>query len=131
MKKIFLLFLLATFSLASFSQKVALSKDEYLAKSKRQKTTAWVMLGGGASLILAGLAVGNRNESSFSEAGTGVILGGIGLVSMIASIPTFISAGKNKKRGMGLAFTNEGVPLLQNGSFTKLSCPSVTLRIRL
>jgi hypothetical protein len=131
MKKISLLFLLIAFSFASFSQKASLTKDEYLTKSKNQKTTAWILASGGAALIAIGLAVGNGKEASFDQAGAGVIVGGLGVVSIIGSIPLFIASGKNKKRGMAMAFKNEPLFFPKKGSFTKLSCPSLTIRIGL
>lgn len=131
MKKTILLFLAMAFAITTFCQKRVLTKDEYLTKSKNQKTTAKIMLAGGASLILIGLAVGNRDESSFGEAGAGVIMGGIGVLSMIGSVPLFIASSKNKRKAMELAFINEKVPFPRSGGFTKLSCPSLAVRIRL
>jgi hypothetical protein len=34
-----------------------LTKTDYLAKSKRQKTAAWVLLGGGTAMVITGSAV--------------------------------------------------------------------------
>lgn len=131
MKKIILLSMVMALAISSFSQKPVLTKEEYLKKSKNQKVTARIMLGGGASLILLGNLIGNREESSFDEAGSGFIIAAIGGASMLGSIPLFIAAGKNKRKAMELAFINEKVPIPRNGSFTKLSCPSVGIRVRL
>ena len=75
-----------------------IDRDYYLAKSKSQKTAAWILLGGGAGLIGTGFLIGNRETSTFGEAGTGVVIGGLGLLSIIASIPVFNASVKNKKK---------------------------------
>ena len=131
MKKIILFTMLLIMSASSFSQQTALTKQDYLQKSKNQKTTAWVMLGGGAGLILVGTLIGNSKEASFSDAGTGVVLGGIGALSMLGSIPLFIASGKNKRKSMSMSFKNEMAPQLQKNSFVTRLVPSLSLKISL
>jgi hypothetical protein len=46
------LFLVITAS--SFCRQTKLSHEDYMLKSKHQKTAAWVLLGGGAALLIAG-----------------------------------------------------------------------------
>jgi hypothetical protein len=134
MKKIILFFMLLIVSAISFSQPNTVNptvKADYLQKSKNQKTSAWVLLGGGAGLIIAGTLIGNGKEASFDDAGTGVVLGGIGALSMLGSIPLFIASGKNKRKAMSMSFKNELMPQLQNGSFVNRSVPSLSLKISL
>ncbi len=134
MKKIIFFAMLLTVSAASFGQPTTETpkvQADYLQKSKNQKTTAWVLLGGGAGLILLGDLIGNSKESSFSDAGTGVIIAGVGALSMLGSIPLFIAAGRNKRKAISVSFKNETVPQLQNGSFIKRSVPSLSLEISL
>ncbi len=62
MRKIIVLNLLLAFATASFgqqqaSQKLALTQSDYLKKSKRQKNTALVMLGGGAAAMVVGAVI--------------------------------------------------------------------------
>jgi len=135
MKKIIVFAVLLIVSVASFSQQTnshpVLNKQDYLKKSKNQKTTAWVLLGGGAALILVGDLIGNSKESSFSDAGTGVVIAGIGALSMLGSIPLFIASGKNKRKAMSMSFKNEMMRQLQTGSFVNRSVPSLSLKISL
>ncbi len=134
MKKIILFFLLLITSASLFSQPTTETpkvKADYLQKSKNQKTTAWVLLGGGAGFILVGTLIGNGKEASFDDAGTGVVLGGIGALSMLGSIPLFIASGKNKRKAMSMSFKNEMIPQLQTGSFVYRSVPSFSLKISL
>jgi len=75
-------------------------KDQayYIKKSKSQKTTAWVFLSGGVVLMGTGLLIGNRESSSFDDAATGVIIGGIGFLSALGSIPFFVASGASKRK---------------------------------
>jgi len=78
---------------------------DYLNKSNRQKTTGWILLGGGAALTGIGLIIGSvtlwdevfsGGESKGFDAAS--ILFSAGLISMAGSIPLFIAAGKNRRR---------------------------------
>jgi hypothetical protein len=127
-----MLLILAT---ATFSQQTkpspALTKQDYLQKSKNQKTGAWVLLAGGTALIGTGFLIGDRKESSFSDAGTGVVIGGLGFLATIGSIPLFIASGKNKRKGMNLSFKNETAPQILKSSFVYRHIPSLILKINL
>ncbi|MEJ7681312.1 MAG: hypothetical protein WKG06_26375 [Segetibacter sp.] len=47
-----------------------------------------------------GFLIGNRKEASFGDAATGGVIGAIGVLSAIGSIPLFIASTKNKRWGM-------------------------------
>ena len=137
MKKIIVFALLLIISVTSFSQQTnpskPVTKADYLLKSKSQKNAAWVLLGGGTVLMGAGFLIGLK-EASFDDAGTGVVMvvmGGIGFLSAIGSIPFFIASGRNKRKGMSLSFKNEVAPQIQKRSFVYRSVPSLTLKISL
>ncbi len=95
MKKIISIAFLLIFSANSFSQNtepsIQLTKEDYLRKSRTQKTIGFLMLGGGAATLIA-ISSGNTDLNSL---GTLVVLGS-GLV--VGSIPLFIAAGKNKRK---------------------------------
>jgi len=135
MKKNIIYFLLLALPAASFCQKtndsVPVIKTDYLVKSKNQKTAAWVLLGGGVALIGAGFLIGDSKNATFDDAGTGVVLGGIGFLSAVGSIPLFIASGKNKRKAMkASAFIKlETVPLLQKQSFGQNSYPAFSMNI--
>jgi len=61
MKKYLFPVAMLAFCINSFSQptinKAATVNTDYLKKSKSQKTTAWVMLGGGAALFLLEIVI--------------------------------------------------------------------------
>lgn len=137
MKKIVIFTMLMILSATSFSQQTTPSKPvtqaDYLKKSKNQKTTAWIMLGGGASLILVGNLIGNSKNSSFDDAGTGVVIGGIGVLSMLGSIPVFLASGKNKRRAnaMSTLIRMENTDFVMGYTTFHASYPAIAIKISL
>jgi hypothetical protein len=146
MNKIIVFIMLLTISAASLSQQTnpspALTKQDYLQKSKKQKTAAWILLVGGTAFAITGYAV--WANSALDELGsvittghndktnvTGAVIFFTGVAAMIGSIPVFIAAGKNKGKGLSLAFKNEMTPQIQKNSFVYRSVPSLTLKINL
>lgn len=91
----------------SFSQAIPAppnSQEFYLQKSKNQNSGAKVLLIGGAALIGGGLLIGDSKESTFSDAATGALIGAVGTLSCIGSIPLFIAANKNKNLAKRTSF---------------------------
>jgi hypothetical protein len=137
MKKILLFITVLALSVRSFAQQTdppQLSvKETYLKKSKNQKTAAWVLLGGGVALIGAGFLIGDGKESSFDDAATGVIMGGIGTLSMIGSIPLFLASSKNKRRAMKAttSIKMERAFYAQGHTFMTTNYPALQIKISL
>ena len=143
MKKAAIFLLLLTFSILSFCQQTerstTLTKQDYLEKSKNKKTTAWLLLGGGAALVATGFAV-SEGEPEFNflclcyvgeNSGTkGLLISG-GVLSMGASIFFFKSSAKNKRKAAELAFKNESAPRIMENGFAYRTIPSLNLKIRL
>jgi hypothetical protein len=128
MKKAILLAILLVISAATFSQQIksspTLTKQDYLQKSKNQKTAAWVLLGGGIAMF----AIAAPGNVSFDALGVLVV---VGTVATLSSIPLFIASHRNKKKSMSLSFKNETAPQIQKSSFVYRSVPSLTLKISL
>ncbi len=135
MKKVITYALLLALPAAGFCQKtndtVPVVKTDYLVKSKNQKTAAWVLLGGGVALMGAGYLIGDSKNATFDDAGTGVVLGGIGFLSAVGSIPLFIASGKNKRKAMkATTFIKlETAPSFQKQSFNQTSYPAFSLSV--
>ena len=135
MKKSIIYFMLFALPVISFCQKtndtVPSIKTDYLVKSKNQKTAAWVLLGGGSALIGIGFLIGDSKNSTFDDAATGAVLGGIGFLSTIGSIPLFIASGKNKRKAMKAttSIKMESIPLHQAQSFIQNSYPAFSVNI--
>jgi hypothetical protein len=71
----------------------------YQQKSKKLKTTGWVLLGAGAGLFTSSILIANNsnyyNDASFNFSVFAFL---IGTGSMVASIPVFVAGSKNKGR---------------------------------
>ncbi len=150
MQKIIFGTILIAFATASFSQQIvqkqSLTKADYLQKSKKQKRTAMIFLGGGAALIVTSLVIpqgeptgyqidpisGGFYEGHKNDGIKGALILGGGL-SLLGSIPFFIASGKNKRKArQASVFINmERVPVLQGMAFSKQSFPGLGVRIRL
>jgi hypothetical protein len=138
MNKLIAFLLLVVVSLTGFSQsQTPTEKNEYLRKSKSQKTIAWILAGGGVTMSAIAIASYNYGDivnivegdnSSINTKGTFLILGG---VVALASIPFFIASGKNKRKSMNLSFKNETAPQIQQNSFVYRAVPSLTLKMSL
>ena len=119
--------LIANFSLAQQTEKEhKLSSQEYLQKSKNQKTAAWILLGAGTISILSVTS----GESSFDNTATFAILGSSAILS---SIPLFMASNRNKKKGMAMsAFLNIDRISTNQFSFKDATAiPSLKVKINL
>lgn len=122
MKKLIICLLLVTFNATSFCQEtnpLPLTHEDYLRKSKNQKLIGWILLGAGATTLIA-VSGGNTD---FSTLGTLVIGGGL---ATLGSIPFFIASGKNKRKA-NLMLKNE--TFLRPGVNLKSNYIAVGLKI--
>ena len=123
--------MLMILAVSLFSQNTPIQKD-YLQKSKSQKSGAWVLLSAGVALMGTGLLIGDSKKASFDDAGTGVVIGGIGFLATLGSIPTFISSAKNKRKANSATFFKmETMPVLQQHAFVNHSFPAIAIKISL
>jgi hypothetical protein len=101
--------------------------NSHIQKSKKQKTAAWIMLGGGAGMALAGLLIMTKDagqevagilitvftlgtvtpEQPKKRAG-GPVLTIAGTGAMLGSIPLFSASAKNKTKA-NLILKNESL----------------------
>ena len=156
MKKIIIYILLMTLATTSFSQQnnpaLFLTKHDYMKKSKDEKNTAWILAGSGMVMTtVTSIIVANADEESTEnflqtvinlvtnndtdDPGDKTSLTGyfffIGAGCMIASVPLFISASKNKRKAMSMSFINQPLPQLQNNNLVYRAIPSLKLKISL
>jgi len=153
MKKIILYTLTLVIPAATFCQSTPSDmpaiKTDYLKKSKNQKTTAWVLLGGGFALtVTSTLMAAPKVTEDVGNVFVGIftaepvpennytaenILLITGTASMLASIPLFIASKKNKRRAMDMSanIKMENVRMFQYQSFVQTSYPAIALKIKL
>ena len=134
MKKIFVCLTLLLLTVKSFSQTPSLSKEDYLKKSKTQKTVGWVMLGGGVAMTTIGYVIINQqvNDDPLNAITTGqgyVVLMIAGAATALGSIPFFISSAKNARRAAAISFNNQKILFPQQNTFVLKTQPTVTLKI--
>jgi len=121
----------------------SLSKIDDFKKSKKQKTVAWGLLGGGVVLTSTGFAVGMNkftddlaNIFTLQEpesSGDGEVLFYTGLAAMAGSIPLFIASSKNKRKGekMSIVFKTEKATCFQHQLFKQIKYPALSVKITL
>jgi uncharacterized membrane protein len=137
MKKIITLLMLMI--LLTSHSLYAQTKDTYLLKSKHQKTAAWIMLGGGTTLLIVGGIVAAHGlfdifsspDKASNNPGIGGILGITGVVAMLGSIPLFIASSKNKHKAMSLTFANQPLPALVRNITRNKPVTSISLQFNL
>jgi hypothetical protein len=129
---IVIIFLLAlpfiSLSQNAYSKK-SLSHEEYLEKSKNQKNAGFAMLGGGSVLFLIGFAI-YSDQGLYTPDGV-VFLAGVGAISVIASIPVFVSSGENARKAATLSFGNQPHLFPQLNQSQLNFQPALTLKIAL
>lgn len=127
----------------TFAQEM--SKQDYLDKSRKQKTTGFIMAGGGVVLfaIGAGIYLESTSETVVScftltscttddsELGGGAALTIIGGLAALGSIPVFISSGKNARNAAQISFQNEPTYFPKYVGNIPRSIPSLRLSIPL
>jgi hypothetical protein len=148
MKKFIICTLLLSLASTTFSQQTnpsaPLTRQDYLLKSKRQKTAASILLGGGLGIALAGAMVasaktaediGNmfsepQHQNNYTVETVLVIVGG---VAALSSIPLFSASSKNKRMGMSLQTTLkiENVNTIYRYNLVHTCYPALSLKINL
>ena len=114
MKKLMVAIISVLFSAIMHGQQLtpipSLSKQDYLKRSKKQKTTGIVLLTSGSILATTGLAIAlsdlsglfDPNEPARHNSATADILGYSGLVIPAGSIPFFIASSRNRRKAVTL-----------------------------
>ncbi len=150
MKKTLVASLIMMFSITSFSQAITTEvpavKTDYLQKSKKQKTAAWVLMGGGTALFLTGFAIPEGEYISSGNFWDDLFWGGhhkndeikstfwgIGTLSMLGSIPFFLASGKNKRKAENISasFKMESRTFIQQNAITRTHYPAFSIKLPL
>lgn len=147
MKKIIIVSLTIIYAATAFCQQnnnpVSYeAKTDYLQKSKSKKTIAWLFLGGGVALAVAGVLIPKGDQTEYDyltfsythkndNLKFGLILGGA--LSMGGSIPFFVASARNKRKAIAAAafLDIKKIPALKQMQVSNLNYPVVGLRIAL
>jgi hypothetical protein len=135
MKKIASLIMLLGLTANVFSQQIKpakkqLSSKEYLSKSSDQLVLGSILLAGGTALIFAG-SNAQKNATGFDF--SGIFIEALGVVTIGGSIPLFISAIHNHKKGKAISanIKLENSLSLQQVKLSCLAFPAVSVKINL
>lgn len=91
----------------------------YQLKSRRQKTLAWVLLGGGFGVSMLAPAIANDNTGTSNDAGGTEVLAAISSGAVIASIPLFFASSANRDRAQ-MIFFQKHLYLAANDSIRRI-----------
>lgn len=133
MKKMASLSLLLNMAITIFAQQNPIfvpgtTKQDYLKKSKSQKTAAWVLLGTGSLSVLLASIEENPNYGGSSNRPL-MAIGGLAAIG--ASVHYFIASGRNRKKAASISFRNQFVPQMNNGGLVNRPVCSSQLKIPL
>jgi hypothetical protein len=144
MRKMFCLIVLSTIVSTVFSQPTTSIQTDYLQKSKKQKTAAFVLLSGGAVLVVVGTAIGvsrwddeivsivdeGEDDKSYMAGGIMMVTG---LAAMVGSVPLFIASARNKRKAhaASASIKLETMPVVYRQGISKLPYPAACIRINL
>lgn len=135
MKKLLSLFCVFVITLHLFAQqgttRATLTKDDYLKMSKNQKKAGWFLVGGGAALIVTGIAIGDGDNATFDDAASGGIIAVVGIASALGSIPLFIASGRNKRKAMNMTmnFDIHRTSIASQVGWSHVATPGIAIKI--
>jgi hypothetical protein len=98
--------------------------------AKKQKTAAWIMLGGGAAVAIGSAILDVSSDWTTSE--TPYLVGiSLGCASMLGNIPLFIASGRNKRKAMNAStyFQMRQSPVPTNTGIALRSTPTLSLKL--
>lgn len=133
MRKFFICTILLFLTASSFCQQTdssrSLTRQDYLKKSKNQKTTARILLWGGAAVAVGAIVFDATSDWDKSETPY-IVAFSAGCASMIGSIPLFVASKRNKKKGMNAStyFEIRKNPVATNTGLTFHSTPTLSLK---
>lgn len=135
MKYLLLVFLLfgVIFYTQSQTKTLATTPAELLKKSDNQYAAGWILLGTGTVSLISAIAItpnydyyGGSNNASLINT-----LAWIGSISVVVSVPFFLSSGNNARMAARLALQNQALhqPIFAPGQGRTI--PAISLKIPL
>jgi len=141
MKKVIFCFMLLVISATCFSQiatsQQLLTKEDYLLKSKNQKTTGWILTGGGSTLFLIGVGLLSSNilveypnsQKVKNRETTGLVLLSAGGAAIAGGVVCFIASKRNRRRAATLDMQQQTGWIQQNKIIRKVAYPALTFKL--
>jgi hypothetical protein len=140
MKKATILFFSLVLATTTFCQQEAreatVTHVDFLKKSKKQKTYAWLLTGAGSAILVLNALVSPYTNAITDIAGTHSVntifyVGGAALVA--GGVILFVASSKNKKKAgaVSVFLSIEEITVYQNTTVTNRSLPAFGFRISL
>jgi len=127
MKKLLCSLTLMLVMVTAFGQ--TLTREEYLLKkSKRQKTTSFILAGAGVLMMTSGILVW-RYGDSVTGFDNGVSLIGLGALTGAISLPFALSSHINERKAAKLSVSYQHLSIPQNNGQAFHRQPTLTLSI--
>lgn len=132
MKNVLVFVVMTLISIQIFAQHFT-SKSRYdrmMSKSRERRTTAFILLDGGAVVTAGGALLFNSGLSNGDGKSVLVFfLTGVGIGSMSASIPFFAGAHRARKKAISMSIKTESTSLLYKSGFSRQFYPALTVQI--
>jgi hypothetical protein len=134
MKRLLLSLVVIFFGISVTGQ--PLTKEDFLKKSKNQKTWAWVLTGGGIATAIGGIVITESNVSYFPNETVGPIMIVAGAAAIGGGILLFLASKRNENKGNELAVLNVNVKMENTTMYTLTRAgsyhfPALSLSIRI
>jgi zinc transporter ZupT len=137
MKKFFisisLLLIITNISAQQTDSLPTLTRGDYLKKSKKQKTGAWLLAGTGGVILLGTLVSSGVASISNSPPPFPIVLVLLGSASIVGSISLFKASTRNRRKAndVSVEFIMQRVTKDQMAGLRDRSIPALSFRIRL
>ncbi|RIW16991.1 hypothetical protein D0X99_04240 [Algoriphagus lacus] len=132
-KALILVSVITCLTLQAFGQvsESVVTKSELMEKSKRQKKTGFILLGGGLATAIGGgmLAFSSNPDSSSEDLGAGLFFLGVG--SMVGGLVMWVISSSNQDRAEELTLGITPIDLPKETYVGPPGIPSLTLTIPL
>ena len=146
MRKISVSMLLVLFTATSFGQQLNAgapgTADYYMAKSKKQKKIATILLVAGGGLIITalvfpkgelthdGICIAQYCSDQYQNDGLKSGLFYAGIASALGSIPFFVYSLKNRRRSTSVGLSAEKLKSLYSGYTSSVNFPVLSAKLR-
>ena len=145
MRKTIMCTILFLIALSSFSQSTnsqpAFTQQDYLEKSKNQGRAGLIVLAAGVGLwvtsaiipkgevVVEGFNLGIIDTNKYKNDGVKNAFFVAGTLTVLSSIPVFISSGTNRKKAMSVSFKNENAFVMHNQTLVNTSVPAIGMKV--
>ena len=117
------------------SNTTVLSREDYLNKSKKLKSTGTVLVAAGLTATVVGFVISSTTGKTDDPLSSldklpGQTLAALGIATALCSIPFYIKAGKYDRKAAAISFGNRKIISPFQTGFIATSQPTISLNIK-